>query len=132
MTRLTSRPTRVDDSYRRYADLFQLGIGLSCTTTMSIAIFPASGGLGTATLTHLVEVLPPSDITLISRHPERHSALHARGAVTRRADFDDATSFDGVFSGVKTLNLISYPSIQIDHRFIVSALLQSFSRSHLN
>jgi uncharacterized protein YbjT (DUF2867 family) len=89
---------------------------------MSIAIFPASGGLGTATLSHLVQILPKESITLISRHPENHERYASQGVTTRRADFNDAKSFEGVFEGVRALNLISYPSVQDEHRFKVSLL----------
>jgi len=94
--------------------------------TMSVAVFPASGGLGTATVDGLLKQLRPSDLTLISRHPEQHAPLATRGVTTRKADFDDAGSFKGMFAGVKVLNLISYPSIQDEHRFEVGATIESF------
>lgn len=87
---------------------------------MTTAIFPASGGLGTATYTSLLTLLDPHDVVLISRHPEKLQREQERGATIRRADFDDAVSLKGVFDGVNTLNLISYPSIEHEHRFEVS------------
>jgi uncharacterized protein YbjT (DUF2867 family) len=62
----------------------------------------------------------PKDVVLISRHPEKLQREHEAGATVRKADFDDPESLKGVFEGVKTLNLISYPSIEHEHRFEVS------------
>jgi uncharacterized protein YbjT (DUF2867 family) len=86
---------------------------------MVIGIFPASGGLGTATLAPLIEKLGSEKVALVSRHPENHASYAARGVITRRANFDDPDSFDDVFNGVTALNLISYPSIQDEHRYKV-------------
>lgn len=88
--------------------------------TMTTAVFPASGGLGTATYSSLLTLLDPRDVVLVSRHPEKLQRERESGATLRRADFDDPVSLRGVFDGVETLNLISYPSIEYEHRFEVS------------
>lgn len=87
---------------------------------MSVAIFPAAGGLGGATYTALLKLIDPKDVLLISRNPDKLQQEHKAGATVRKADFDDPESLRGVFEGVKTLNLISYPSIEHEHRFEVS------------
>jgi len=88
---------------------------------MSIAIFPASGGLGGATLKHLLDTVKvdPSSLTLIARSPERLAKEEARGAKVLKADYDYPETLDGVFAGVEVLNLISYASFQHKYRFKV-------------
>lgn len=90
---------------------------------MSIGIFPASGGLGGATLEHLLGIVDPQHVTLITRSPERLRTQQQDGAIVRKADFEG--SFEGVFQGVRTSNLISYPGTQVEHRFNVSPRLNS-------
>lgn len=83
-----------------------------------IAIFPAAGKLGTSVYTHLAKLVPPRQLILISRHPEKISReLTDAGAEVRAGDYDAPESLDGVFKGASYLFLVSYPSIQIDHRF---------------
>jgi uncharacterized protein YbjT (DUF2867 family) len=91
---------------------------------MKVAIFPAAGALGGATLSHLLDTcdFPPSSLILISRSPSKLEARSAQGVDTRVADFDAPESFQGVFAGVSALNLISYPSFEHKHRFDVSYL----------
>jgi hypothetical protein len=88
---------------------------------MSIAIFPASGGLGGATLSHLLDTvkIDPSSLSLIARSPERLAKEEARGAKVLKADYDHPETLDGVFKGVEVLNLISYASFQHKYRFKV-------------
>lgn len=83
-----------------------------------IAVFPAAGKLGTSVYAHLAKLVPPRQLILISRHPEKISrALIDAGAEVRKADYDTPESLQGVFEGASYLFLVSYPSIQIDHRF---------------
>jgi uncharacterized protein YbjT (DUF2867 family) len=88
---------------------------------MSIAIFPASGGLGGATLSHLLNTakVDPSSLVLIARSPERLDDEKSRGAKVLKADFDRPETLHGCFKGVDVLNLISYPSFQHKYRFKV-------------
>ncbi|BGP30824.1 hypothetical protein JCM10296v2_002581 [Rhodotorula toruloides] len=68
-----------------------------------LGVFPASGGLGGSIVSHLLRLLPAdqrSQFAFISRHPDRLKEAQAQGAV-----------------GVEVLCLISYASIQNDHRF---------------
>lgn len=90
---------------------------------MSIAIFPAAGGLGGATLNHLLNFIPPKDVVLVARKPEKLAQEKELGATIRRADYDDASTVQGAFDGVKILNLISYQSAEHEHRVDVSFFL---------
>lgn len=84
-----------------------------------LGIFPAAGGLGGSTLTHLLRLLPANDVVLIARNPDKLSKEKAKGAIIRKADYDDPRTFDHSFDGISTLNLISYASIQNEYRFKV-------------
>lgn len=89
---------------------------------MRLAIFPAAGGLGGATLTHLLDTcqFDPSSLVLLSRNPSKLSLEKSKGVETRQADFDAPESFESVFKDVDALNLISYPSFTHHHRVKVS------------
>lgn len=85
-----------------------------------LGVFPASGGLGGSVVTHLLRLVPAdqgSRLTFISRHPDRLDEARAQGAVVRQADYDDHASLDTAFEGIEVLCLISYASVQNDHRF---------------
>ncbi|KAJ5196282.1 hypothetical protein N7449_006761 [Penicillium cf. viridicatum] len=84
-----------------------------------LGIFPASGGLGGSTLRHLLEQVPPNEVVLIARSPEKLSKEKAAGAIIRKADYDNAQTLDQSFDGISSLNLISYASIQNEYRFKV-------------
>lgn len=88
-----------------------------------LGVFPASGGLGGSITKHLLNLTSPSDLVLISRHPEKLATEKAAGATTRRGDFDDAPTLDHAFDGIKSLFLISYPSLDNEHRTKVRILL---------
>lgn len=86
----------------------------------NIGVFPASGGLGGSTLTHLLNAVDPSRVTAIVRRPQNLSShVTDAGASVRAADYDDASTLDRAFDGISTLNLISYASIEHEHRFTV-------------
>jgi uncharacterized protein YbjT (DUF2867 family) len=79
---------------------------------MTIAIFPASGGLGGSTLSHLLDTakITTSDLVLVARFPEKLADQKAKGVTIRQADFDHPETLEGCFEGVEALNLISYAS----------------------
>ncbi|KAI9737365.1 MAG: hypothetical protein M1834_009519 [Cirrosporium novae-zelandiae] len=90
------------------------------STSKKLAIFPAAGGLGTSTSTHLLKLVDPSQIILIARYPEKIPAhVKDTGVTIRKADYDHAETLEHAFDGVWCLNLISYPSIQNEHRAMV-------------
>lgn len=73
--------------------------------------------------THLAELISPERIVLVSRNPDKISrSLVEAGVETRQADYNKPKSLQGVFNGVSYLFLISYPSIESEHRFEVSLL----------
>ncbi|MBD0416640.1 NmrA family NAD(P)-binding protein [Oryzicola mucosus] len=74
-----------------------------------ILVTGASGHLGRAVLTHLLDTLkiPADRIVATSRKPEELENLRARGVELRKADFDDAASLAAAFAGVKRLLIIS-------------------------
>ncbi|KAF6219648.1 hypothetical protein HO133_004117 [Letharia lupina] len=85
-----------------------------------VAVFPASGKIGSSIYTHLFKLLPPKELLLISRYPEKiPSHMVEAGVCTRKADYNDTDSLEHAFDGVACLILISYPSIESDHRFKV-------------
>lgn len=84
------------------------------------AIFPASGKLGSSTYTHLLRFFSPEDVILISRYPEKTPSHYTdAGVLTRKADYDSHDTLDHAFDGVVNLLLVSYPSIEYEHRFEV-------------
>ncbi|KAJ5338367.1 hypothetical protein N7452_005095 [Penicillium brevicompactum] len=84
-----------------------------------LGIFPASGGLGGSTLSHLLRLVPANEVVLVARSPEKLKKEEATGAIVRKADYDNAQTLDHSFDGISSLNLISYASIQNEHRFTV-------------
>jgi uncharacterized protein YbjT (DUF2867 family) len=84
-----------------------------------LGIFPASGGLGGSTLSHLLGRVPANEVVLVARSPEKLNKEEATGAIVRKADYDNAQTLDHSFDGISSLNLISYASIQNEHRFTV-------------
>ncbi|RKK65688.1 hypothetical protein BFJ69_g16061 [Fusarium oxysporum] len=82
----------------------------------SVGIFPASGGIGGGTVKHMLTRLPPTDLILISRHPENLASVKAQGAEIRQADYDDDSALQHAFHGIDTLFLISYASVEHEYR----------------
>lgn len=86
----------------------------------TIAIFPASGGIGGSTYRHLLDIADPKDVILVARSPEKiPDSYKNAGVVTRHGDYDKLETLDHAFEGVRYLNLISYASIEHEHRFKV-------------
>ena len=85
-----------------------------------LAVFPASGKLGTKIFTHLLKIMEPKNLVFILRDPSKGRADWREAGVTvRTADYDSPGTFERVFDDVLHLVLISYPSIQDEHRFDV-------------
>lgn len=85
-----------------------------------VAVFPASGKIGSSIYTNLSKLMSPNDLLLVSRYPEKIPDNFVQAGVKRRkADYNDAESLEHVLDGVSCLILISYPSIEYDHRFRV-------------
>ena len=90
-----------------------------------LAIFPVSGKLGTSICAHLFNFIKdPADLILISRFPKKTPSKYLEAGVkTRKADYDSPESLEGVFDDVSCLLLISYPSVEYEHRFEGSIFL---------
>ena len=78
-----------------------------------ICLTLASGGLGSATLHHLLHTvrIPPRQLILALRDPAKLPANLPSDVTVRRADYDEAESLESAFAGVTKVVLISYPSI---------------------
>ncbi|KAJ5198583.1 uncharacterized protein N7498_007700 [Penicillium cinerascens] len=87
-----------------------------------IGVFPASGGLGGSIVKHLSKLVPASQLILIARKPEKLAELEKSGATIRQADYDSPATLKDAFEGVDVLMLISYASIEIEHRIKVHRL----------
>jgi NAD(P)H dehydrogenase (quinone) len=74
---------------------------------MSVVVTGASGHLGRLVAEELLERMSPSELVLVTRHPEAIADLGARGATVRRGDFDDPDSLVPAFEGGETMLLIS-------------------------
>lgn len=87
----------------------------------SIAIFPASGGIGGGTYRHLLNLMDAKNVILVARSPAKIPKQYTEaGAIARYGDYDKLETLDHAFDGAKYLNLISYASIEHEHRFKVS------------
>lgn len=89
------------------------------TPSKNVAIFPASGGLGGSTYNHLLtrNLLSPNNVLLISRNPDKiPQKFKDAGVTTLQADYDKPETLEHAFDGVWCLNLISYASIEHEHR----------------
>ncbi|KAK4034303.1 hypothetical protein C8A01DRAFT_49284 [Parachaetomium inaequale] len=88
---------------------------------MTIGIFPASGGLGTSTYTHLLKLVPNDQVILINRNPENVPQQYIDAGVrVRKASYESTFSeLEYAFSGIDVLFLISYPSHVHDYRIKV-------------
>jgi NAD(P)H dehydrogenase (quinone) len=74
---------------------------------MSVVVTGASGHLGRLVAEELLERTSPSEVVLVTRHPEAIADLASRGADVRHGDFDDPASLIGAFAGGERLLLIS-------------------------
>lgn len=81
---------------------------------MVVAITGASGHLGRKTAELVLERLAPDDVVLLTRTPDALADLAARGAVVRRADFDEPQSVSDALAGVERMLLIS--AVDLGHR----------------
>ncbi|CAI4213874.1 unnamed protein product [Parascedosporium putredinis] len=85
---------------------------------LNIGIFPASGGLGSSTYTHLLNHVPNDKVTLIARFPEKIPGTYVQnGARVRKASYEsDPQELEAAFADIEVLFLISYPSHVRDYR----------------
>jgi NAD(P)H dehydrogenase (quinone) len=72
-----------------------------------IIITGATGALNGATVEHLLERMPASDITVAVREPARARHFADRGVAVRHGDYADPGSLPGAFAGADQLLLVS-------------------------
>jgi len=97
-----------------------------------VGIFPASSALGRSLTKHLLKLIPPEQIILIGRYPDKFPEEYiSQGVQVRKASYEDSSEhFYDIFQGtVDVLFLVSYPSFQDKLRVEVSNrnLLQALS-----
>jgi NAD(P)H dehydrogenase (quinone) len=74
---------------------------------MSIVVTGASGQLGRLVAQELLERASPSELVLVTRHPDSLKEFAARGADVRAGDFDDPGSLSDAFAGAEKVLVIS-------------------------
>ncbi len=74
---------------------------------MKLIISGASGNYGRLAVRGLLERVPPGDLILMSRRPEKLAEFAALGAIVRRGDFDDPALLLSTFAGGERLLMIS-------------------------
>lgn len=67
----------------------------------------ASGGVGRAAAQRLIGAVPPDQVILTTRTPDKLRDLADRGAQVRFADFDDPESLKDAFAGATRMLLVS-------------------------
>jgi NAD(P)H dehydrogenase (quinone) len=96
------------------------------SATPTFLVTGAGGHLGRLAVESLLAA-KPGKVIAASRDPAKLADLAAKGAETRRADFDDAASLDQAFAGVDRLLIISTDSLgvpgvrQRQHRSAIDA-----------
>lgn len=86
------------------------------SSSHTVGIFPASGGIGGGTVKHILARVPPASLVLIARQPDKLNSAKALGAQVRQADYDDDSALHSVFNGISILFLISYASVEHEYR----------------
>ncbi|KAH8698327.1 hypothetical protein BGW36DRAFT_293482 [Talaromyces proteolyticus] len=86
---------------------------------LNIGVFPASGPLAGSIIEYLTRIITPSQLTLCVQSPEALCKAKARGATIREADYNNKGTLDRAFDGLDVLNLLSYRSLDNEHRIKV-------------
>ncbi|MDE1991501.1 MAG: SDR family oxidoreductase [Rhizobiaceae bacterium] len=81
----------------------------------TLLVTGAAGQLGQRVIHHLLETykVAPGRIVAATRSPEKLAALAAKGVITRKADFDDASTLSSAFEGVDRLLIISTDALAV-------------------
>ncbi|PYY35591.1 NAD(P)H-binding protein [Curtobacterium sp. MCPF17_046] len=72
-----------------------------------ITITGATGALNGATTDHLLERLPASEVTVVTRDPARAARFAEQGVTVRQGDYDDPDGLRSAFAGADQLLLVS-------------------------
>ena len=100
------------------------------SSTPTFLVTGAGGHLGRLAVEHLLAA-KSGTVIAASRDPAKLADLAAKGAETRRADFDDPASLDAAFKGVDRLLLVSTDALdnagtrQRQHKAAVDAAVRA-------
>ncbi|PYY45505.1 NAD(P)H-binding protein [Curtobacterium sp. MCBD17_023] len=72
-----------------------------------ITVTGATGALNGATTDHLLERLPASEVTVVTRDPARAARFAEQGVTVRQGDYDDPDGLRSAFAGADQLLLVS-------------------------
>jgi NAD(P)H dehydrogenase (quinone) len=72
-----------------------------------ITITGATGALNGATADHLLERIPASELTVVTRDPAKAARFADQGVAVRQGDYDDPTGLRDAFAGADQLLLVS-------------------------
>ncbi|NQX18118.1 NAD(P)H-binding protein [Rathayibacter sp. VKM Ac-2857] len=72
-----------------------------------IIVTGATGALNGATVDHLLDALPASEIVVVARDPAKAARFAEKGVVVRRGDYAEPASLPGAFAGADQLLLVS-------------------------
>lgn len=78
---------------------------------MSILITGASGALGRRVTDHVLEMVDPSELILVTRSPDALVQLTDRGITVRHGDFDEPSTLPSAFAGANKMLLVSTNSV---------------------
>jgi NAD(P)H dehydrogenase (quinone) len=84
----------------------------------------ASGSLGGKITARLLENIAPEDLTLVTRTPEKLSALAERGVTVHAGDYNDPEALERAYAGCDVLMLISSMAVTErvpEHRNAINA-----------
>ncbi len=74
---------------------------------MKLLVTGATGKLGAGVVEALLRSVPPDQLAVSVRNPEKAAHLEARGVEVRQGDFDHPDTLDTAFAGIDRLLLIS-------------------------
>ncbi|HTY50472.1 MAG TPA: SDR family oxidoreductase [Steroidobacteraceae bacterium] len=96
---------------------------------MTILITGASGAMGRKVTAKLLEKLPPSELILVTRHPDSLAELAGRGVRVRYGDFDQPESLPAAFTGAERMLLISTLDVGANRRRQHRAAIEAAARA---
>jgi uncharacterized protein YbjT (DUF2867 family) len=84
----------------------------SSTSNIRVVLTGTTGGLGSATLKHILaqKIIPPSNLIISLYNPSKAPAL-TEGLEIRRGDYTNPETLHIAYKGANILFLVSYPSI---------------------
>jgi len=90
-----------------------------------IVVTGATGKLGRLVMEGLLKTIPPAELAVAVRNPDKAADLAARGVQVRRADYDDPQTLGRAFAGARKVLLISANEMgkrASQHRHVLAAV----------